>query len=191
MKPAHLPKQYSAPAKKTAFRASTHDDSDHSSDSGYATSTSDGGGHKTEDSVDALYRSYNVMKDAHCSLHNRNAYNTITVQAHLEYEDRFAGFSRNQRDRYIICDNGADTWVIGDGWTILEEDPIRTANLVAFDPEKMRKNGCPIVTAATTIKDANGSIITIVIHNAVHNKDTFCSEFQTQESGISIDSVVQ
>jgi len=114
------------------------------------------------------------------------------VKAHLEYEDRFSGLSHNQHDRYIICDNGANTWEIGDGWTILDKDPIWTANLVAFDPEKMRKNGCPIVTAATTVKDTNGNLITIVVCDAVLNKGspiTLCSEFQTRESGMSIDSI--
>jgi len=85
------------------------------------------------------------------------------VQAHLEYKDCFAGISCNQCNHYIICDNGANTWVIGDGWTILDKDPICTANLVTFDPAKMCKNGCPIVTAATTVKDADGNLITIMV----------------------------
>jgi len=66
------------------------------------------------------------------------------------------------------------------------------ANLVAFDPAKMHKNGCLIVTVATMVRDKNGNLITIVVCNAVLNKGspiTLCSEFQTQESGVSINLV--
>jgi len=114
------------------------------------------------------------------------------VQAHLEYEDHFAGISQSQHDCYIICDNSADTWVIGDGWTILDKDPICKANLVTSDPDKMHKNGCLIVTVATMVKDADGNLITIVVCDVVLNKGspiTLCSKFQTWESGVSIDLV--
>jgi len=117
--------------------------------------------------------------------------NTVTVCVHLEYEERFAGLTHGH-NLYVICDNGADTWVIGDGWTILDEDPNRRANLVAFDPEKMKKLGCPIVTATTTIVAQNGQWIAIIIRDAVYNKGSpisLCSEFQTWEAGIAIDSV--
>jgi len=133
------------------------------SDSDYDTSNTNRHGNETDDSINDLYQSYNVIKDAKCSMQSRRAFNTITIKAHLEYEERFMGLTHNHHDRYITCDNGADTWVIGDGWTILEEDPIRTANLVAFDPDKMRKNGCPIVMVATTVKDAHGNFITIIV----------------------------
>jgi len=187
-----LPKQYNAPAEKTVFCASTHDDSNDSSDSGYATSNTNGFGNEIEDSVNTLYQSYNVMKDANCGFHSHNALNTIMVQAHLEYKDHFMGLSQNQCNQCIICDNGADTWVISDGWTILDKDPICMANLVAFDPAKMCKNGCPIVTASTTVKDANGNLIMIVVHDTVHKKGspiTLCSKFQTHESGVSINLI--
>ncbi len=180
-----IPKQYSAPAEKAVLCSSTEDDSDSSKD-GYNTSnTDDYSGNEMEDSIDALYHSYNVIKDANCSFYSCNAFTTIMVQAHLEYKDCFAGISCNQHNHYIICDNGADTWVIGDGWTILDKDPIHTANIVAFDPAKMCKNGCLIVTAATrglTVKDADGNLIMIVVCDAVLNKGSpisLCSKFQT------------
>ncbi len=193
--PCNIPKQYSTPAEKTTLRASAQDkdsDKEDSSKDGYDMSNTDDFGNDTEDSVDALYQSYNVIKDAKHSFFSRNAFNMITVQAHLEYEDHFVGISQNQCNCYIICDNGADTWVIGDGWTILNEDPICTASLVTFDPAKMRKNGCLIVTAATTVKDADGNLIMIMVHDVVLNKGspiTLGSEFQTRESGVSINLV--
>jgi len=55
-------KQYSTPAEKTAFCTSTYDNSDESSTSGYATSNTDGSGDNTEDSIDALYHLYNVVR---------------------------------------------------------------------------------------------------------------------------------
>jgi len=111
----NVPKQYSMPAEKNALCASAHNDSDDLSKDGYNTSNTDGSGNEMEDSVNALYHLYNIIKDAKCSFHSHNAFNTFTVQAHLEYKDCFAGVSQNQCDCYIICDNGADTWVIGDG----------------------------------------------------------------------------
>jgi len=74
--------------------------------------------------------------------------------------------------------------VIGDGWTILDEDPICRTNLVAFDPEKMKKLGCPIVTATMTITMQNGQRIAIIVGDAVYNKGSpilLCSKYQTRK----------
>jgi len=92
----NIPKQYSMPADKTVLHASVHDNSDDDDlvESGYNTSNTDGFGNEMEESVDALYQSYNIIKDAKHSFCSRNAFNTITVQAHLEYEDHFAGISQ-------------------------------------------------------------------------------------------------
>jgi len=140
-------KQYSAPAEKAAFCTSTNADSNCSSNcssnSSYATSNTNGHGNDTKDSINALYQLYNIIKDANQSFCSQNDFNTIMVKAHLEYKDCFAGLSHNQCDCYIICNNGADTWVIGNGWTILDEDPIQTTNLVTFDPKKMCKMVAP------------------------------------------------
>jgi len=114
--------------------------------------------------------------------------NTATVQAHLEYEDHFVGLSCRQQNLYVICDNGADTWVIGNAWTILDEDSICHANLVAFDPDKMKKLGCLIVTATTMVTTQNGQKVTIIVCDAVYNKGSpisLCSKYQTCESSIN------
>jgi len=61
------------------------------------------------------------------------------------------GLARDGQN-YTISDSSADTYIISKkGWAVLEVDPIRKANLVAFDPTKMHK--CPIITAATVVQD--------------------------------------
>jgi len=68
----------------------------------------------------------------------KNIMNAVTVRAHLEYKERFAGTVGSERASYIISDSGANTYVIaGPCWIILDTDPIRKANLVAFDANKM------------------------------------------------------
>ncbi len=99
-----------------------------------------------------------------------------------------------QQSLYVICNNGANTWVISDGWMILDEDPICCTNLVAFDPDKMKKLGCPIVTATTTVTAQNGKKVAIIVCNTVYNKGSpisLCSKYQTCEAGIAIDSVAR
>jgi len=117
---------------------------------------------------------------------------SIQVQAHLENADRLIGLAHDGQS-YTISDSGADTYVICEkGWAILEVDPIHTANLVAFDPTKMQKPGCLIITAATVLKDWTGQRLLWIVRDAVYNKGgdvSLMSEFQTCEYGIAIDSV--
>jgi len=84
---------------------------------------------------------------------DHHAMNTITMCAHLEYNEWFIGTISTEPSNYIISDSGADTYVIGShGWRILDTDPHGTANLVAFDPNKMHKPKYPTVTATTKVR---------------------------------------
>jgi len=75
---------------------------------------------------------------------------SITVHVHLEYDDHFIGVSKQEPNHHIISDSSRDTYIIGCyGWKELACDLLQMANLVTFDPSKMHKAHCPIVTAAT------------------------------------------
>jgi len=119
--------------------------------------------------------------------------NTFMVQAHLEYKDHFARTIGSEQANYIILDSGTDTYVIGShSWTILDTDPICTANLVAFDANKMRKPNCPIITAMTKVQTVLGQEILWIVRDAVYNKGStisLASEYQSCEFGIAINSV--
>jgi len=122
----------------------------------------------------------------------RQAFNTVMVRTHLEYEERFIGTIGSERPNYIVSDSGADTYIIGgQGWVILDTDPVRTTNLVAFDANKMRKPNCPIVTTMTKIKTQTGEEILWIVRDMVFNEGgaiSLASEYQSREYGIAIDS---
>jgi len=181
------PRQYSQPIDKSAFR-STSDHTDRSMDDNDGEDTSgidsdyDHKEEEFEDKMDNFVRAYHTFRGAKKLFTNKHILNTVTVHAHLEYEDHFAGTTHGINNHYIICNNGANTWVIGEGWNIIDRDPIRQANLIAFDPDKLCKLGCPIITASTTVRDQNGHLTRIVVRDAVYNQGSpisLCSEFQT------------
>jgi len=89
-------------------------------------------------------------------------------------------------------DSGADTYVIGShDWTILDTDPICTANLVAFDTNKMRKPNCPIITATTKVQTVLGQEILWIVEMRFTTKVApyLASEYQSCEYDIAINSV--
>jgi len=89
-----------------------------------------------------------------------------------------------------IMDNGADTSVIGKGWTIVAYTS-RKANVVGFDKNAAVKRGLPIVSAITAV-DLEDQTILIRIHEAVMNDashHSLLSEFQVRECVYNLDSV--
>ena len=82
-----------------------------------------------------------------------------------------------------ICDSGADTNVIGQGWTIVTETT-RTANIIGFDTKIVEKKNLPIVTGVAAMDVDKDTTIIIRAHESVYNKDaqhTLLSDFQTRE----------
>jgi len=94
---------------------------------------------------------------------------------------------------YMVSNCWVDTYVISErGWQILHTDPIRSANLIAFDMQCMQKHGCSIVTAATKVHTSDNQDIIVIICDAILNEGGSISlalEFQSHEFGIIIDSM--
>ena len=89
-----------------------------------------------------------------------------------------------------IMDNGVDTSVIGQGWTVVAYTS-RKANVVGFDKNAAVKRGLPIVSAVTAV-DLEDQTILIRIHEAVMNDashHSLLSEFQVRECVYNLDSV--
>ena len=87
-----------------------------------------------------------------------------------------------------IIDSGADTSVIGQGWEVISEDPIRKARVVGFDQVAAVKQDLPIVSAITAV-DLESTTILLRIHEAVFNSSaqhTLLSEFQLSEQCHSV-----
>jgi len=170
-----------------------------SSGNEYSSNTTYGNGEESDDEdkqkIKALMRIINMSRqsgwdDQH---KERQAFNTVMVCAHLEYEERFIGTIGSEHPNYIVSDSGADTYVIGGcRWVILYTDPVCTANLVAFDANTMHKLNCPIVTTMTKIKTQTGQEILWIMRDAVFNEGGAISltlEYQSRKYGIAIDSV--
>ena len=51
-----------------------------------------------------------------------------------------------------IMDSGADTCIIGKGWHVLEEHPMRCVKVVGFDKELETKSNLPFVTAMSVFE---------------------------------------
>jgi len=123
----------------------------------------------------------------------RQAPNTVAVHAHLEYKEQFIRTIGSECPNYIISDSSADTYIIGgQGWMILDTDPVRTANLVVFDANKMHKPNCPIVTTVTKVRMQTGEEILWVVCDAIYNEGgaiLLASKYQSCKYGIAIDSV--
>jgi len=170
------PQQYSQPAEKMILcTASDHskttegNDGDKTSQSGID-SEFEWTKENFEDKMDKFVCAYHTFRGAKWSFANKNILNTMTVHAHLEYKDHFAGIAQGKNKNYIICNNGADTWVISEGWNIIDRDPIHCANLIAFDPNKLCKLGCLIITGSTTIMNQNGQLTRIIVWDAMYNQ---------------------
>jgi len=94
-------------------------------------------------------------------------------------------------DTIAVSDAGADTCVLGDGWTVISSTH-RKANLVGFDARSARKNGLDVVSACAIVESAEGDDILLIAHESVSNpgsRITLLSEFQIRSFGSVIDSV--
>ena len=90
-----------------------------------------------------------------------------------------------------ITDNGADTCVIGKGWSILSTHPTRKANVIGFDKEHAVKKGLSIVGAVTAVDLPDDSTILLRVSEVIHNPTadhSLLSEFQLREYGTTVNS---
>ncbi len=94
----------------------------------------------------------------------------------------------------MICDNGADTSVIGKGWHIAYKHQTRKANVVGFDEKCAFKSKLDIVTALAVVEPPGGYKFFVEISEAVHNptaEHSLLSELQFRSYGVTIDSVAK
>ena len=117
----------------------------------------------------------------------------IEVQAHIEYEERFAHFVGSSKKHFIYSDGGADSCVAGKGCH-MESFTNRHANLVGYDPGKTRSKRLQIGTALIKVKSREGVPCLLRAHESVFNPDceiSLLSEYQVQEYGKVVDSVAK
>jgi hypothetical protein len=116
---------------------------------------------------------------------------TTNVRAHVEFYDVIARLVKGSNVTVSTTDNGADTCVVGNGWSVFLATG-RKANLVGFDSNFARKKGLPIVTADTVVLTEKKKEVIIRAHETVYNEGsptTLISEFQVRSHGLVIDSV--
>ena len=92
---------------------------------------------------------------------------------------------------YSTTDGGADTMVLGAGWTFISVYANRTVNIVGFNEHTARKSGCRVGTAATVMIDDNGKLFLAIAHEAVCNegsKTSLLSEAQMRDHDLIVDS---
>ena len=92
--------------------------------------------------------------------------------------------------KHAILDNGANTCVIGKGWTIMSSHPIRKANVIGFDKQAAIKTDLPIVTAVTMVDTGEQNIL-LQVNEAVYNEDadhSLLSEYQMRDFGTIVES---
>ena len=103
-------------------------------------------------------------KDDHQTSYS-NTIQTIRVEEEIgEYQSQLSTEQANCNnmlhlpDRYhmAILDGGADTCVIGKGWTVLARHPTKKANVVGFDKDIAVKGNLTIVSAICAIQLPNG-----------------------------------
>ena len=125
---------------------------------------------------------------------NRSIFPAMTIHANLHMGDRLAHLLHKDPNLHVlIFDNGADTFVFGEGWEIISYTG-QTANLVGFDTLHARKNHLQIVTAQTVIDHPSGEQLIIRVHQGVYNPGnnyTLASKFQCYEGGCAIDSTAK
>ena len=73
------------------------------------------------------------------------------------------------KDNIAITDDGADTSVIGQGWSIISQDPFCKATVVGFDHQAAQKTELPIVTAVTAIDLPDNTTVLVQIGEAIYN----------------------
>ena len=124
---------------------------------------------------------------------NKNEFtkDNTDIQAHLEY-----GTAPTQCDKtFALSDGGADSCILGRNAKVLEYTG-RYVNLVGYHPDTTKTSKIPIVTALIKAQctSLGNSPVLLKVHEAAFYKDssvTLLSEYQIQEHGLIIDSVVK
>jgi hypothetical protein len=99
--------------------------------------------------------------------------------------------SRTTTGFYSTPNGGADTMILGRGWTFLNFSPTRTVNIVGFDERHARRKGCRIGTACTVMRSTDGVDYLMIANEAVQNHDSITSllsEAQMRHRGLIVDS---
>jgi hypothetical protein len=100
-------------------------------------------------------------------------------------------YAHRSTDYVSVIDGGADTMVLGNGWSFIEYYTDRTINIVGFDEIEAREYGCPLGTEVSVIKDVTGTEYLMVAHEAVQNErssTSLLSEGRMRHFGLIVDS---
>ena len=98
-----------------------------------------------------------------------------------------------QNEKMVILDNGADTCVVGKGWTNIAVHPSRKAHVIGFDHKVAVKRNLDIVTACTVV-DVEGETFLLQVNEAVSNpssEHTLLSEYQVRDFGVKVNSIAK
>ena len=180
-----LPRQYNAqqPDARAANHVDTNEDSSEEAIDVFTSEMNAELGQTTMSYLDNLSNTFNTR--------SINMTNTV-VKAHVEY--CHVNLLRTDGQFITVSDSGADSWVIGKGWKVLDYLN-KTVDLVGFDKKYAKKMNLPVVHAAATIKTQDGELFLGIVHNAVHNETcttTLLSESQTRNlTGNVVDSVAK
>ena len=109
--------------------------------------------------------------------------NNINVYLRGDKHLRANNLNVDPTHKKCIMDGGADTTVIGQGWTVVAETN-RKVNVIGFDKKSAIKKGLPMVTAVGAVDIDKDNTILIRVHEAVNNASsphTLLSDFQVRE----------
>ena len=90
-----------------------------------------------------------------------------------------------------LTDSGADTSILGQGWTIIATQPNRKAHVYGFDTTAAQKRNLDIGVGVCAV-DLDGGTVLLQVNEAILNptsQHTLLSEFQMRDHGICVDSV--
>ena len=94
-------------------------------------------------------------------------------RAHLEYVNAWFS-STKEKKMYAISDSGADAITVGSAAKVVSYTS-RKAVILGYDPESMKLDLVPIVTALLKVQppNAKGYPVLLCIHEAPYLKDKF------------------
>lgn len=178
-------KQYSNDAARANLSSitETQGQASPSSSSSSESHTSSGSSVNSNDSsseIDEqdLVSSFNTYAEIFSTQRQGNSVATWTVsKANLEWITRLcAGITGGL---YSISDGGADTCILGEGWTALCTYE-KKVSILGYDEHTTKKHGCPVVNAATVYTDADGNSFLAIVNHGILNSNsntTLLSEF--------------
>ena len=120
----------------------------------------------------------------------RNINTSTTIMANVGY----CGANLVRTDGHYLCvsDSGADSWVLGKGWHVLDYHH-KTVDLIGFDKKHAKKQNLPVVNAAAVFRTHDNQLVLGIVFHAVLNAScvtTLASENQTRNmTGNVVDSV--